>query len=80
METHSLKLDIPQPLYERINILQRRKNAQFKRQSEGLNEEEQTLLNQLVAGYDKALVVRAEAIALLAQRGFDVSVLRKPKR
>jgi plasmid stability protein len=46
-----------------------------KRQRAGLSDEELREAEALVHRHDRVLVVRAEAMALLKQRGYDVSVL-----
>ncbi len=47
----------------------------LKRQREGLSEAEQQTLTGLVRQYERAMLVRAQAAALLKQRGYDVSEL-----
>jgi plasmid stability protein len=47
----------------------------FKRQSEGLSAVEAQTLDGLVARYERSLLVRAQAAALLKARGHDVSNL-----
>ncbi len=47
----------------------------LKRQREGLTEGESQTLAALVRQYERALLVRAQAAALLHQRGHDVSQL-----
>jgi plasmid stability protein len=47
----------------------------LKRQREGLTETEAQTLASLVHQYERAMLVRAQAAALLKQRGYDVSVL-----
>ena len=47
----------------------------LKRQREGLSEAEQQTLAGLVRQYERAMLVRAQAAALLKQRGYDVSEL-----
>ncbi len=47
----------------------------LKRQREGLTETETQILSSLVRQYERAMLVRAQAAALLKQRGHDVSVL-----
>ena len=47
----------------------------LKRQHEGLSEAEAQTLARLVRQYERAMLVRAQAAALLKQRGFDVSEL-----
>lgn len=47
----------------------------LRRQHEGLSEAEAQTLAGLVRQYERAMLVRAQAAALLKQRGFDVSEL-----
>lgn len=47
----------------------------FKRQREGLTATEKDRLADLMHQYDKALLVRAHAVGLLHDRGYDVSAL-----
>ncbi len=47
----------------------------LKQQREGLTDEEIRALDDLRRGYERVMVVRAEAAALLKQRGHDVSKL-----
>jgi hypothetical protein len=47
----------------------------LKRQREGLTETEAQILDSLVRQYERTMLVRAQAAALLKQRGCDVSVL-----
>ena len=47
-----------------------------KRQREGLSAEEAELARVLAGMYERAMVIRAEAAALLYERGYDVSELR----
>lgn len=47
----------------------------LKRQREGLNETETQTLAGLVRQYERAMLVRAQAVALLKQRGHDISEL-----
>jgi plasmid stability protein len=49
-----------------------------KRQREGLTEAEAQTLAALVRQYERALLVRAQAAALLHQRGHDVTALLTP--
>lgn len=51
----------------------------LKRQREGLDEAEQRESDQLVDQYERAMVLRAQAAALLKQRGHDVSSLTSSK-
>jgi hypothetical protein len=46
-----------------------------KREREGLSEDESQVLAGLLRQYERAMLVRAQAAALLRQRGHDVSVL-----
>ena len=48
----------------------------LKRQREGLTETETQTLAGLVRQYERAMLVRAQAAALLKQRGHDVTPLR----
>lgn len=50
----------------------------LKRQREGLSESESQELSGLVARYERAMLVRAQATLLLKERGFDVSKLGPP--
>ena len=56
----------------------RSEELHFKAQREGLNEEERRTLIDLVRQYERAMLVRAHAAALLRQRGHDVSPLLGP--
>ncbi len=47
----------------------------LKRQREGLTSAEARTLNNLMRQYERAMLVRAQAAALLKQRGYDVSDL-----
>ena len=47
----------------------------FKRQREGLTATQKDRLAELMHQYDRALLVRAHAVGLLHDRGYDVSVL-----
>ncbi len=47
----------------------------FKRQREGLTEAENQILSSLMRQYEKVMLVRAQATALLKQRGHDVTEL-----
>ena len=48
----------------------------LKRQSEGLSDTEEAEVARLVRQYERTMLVRARAVALLKQRGKDVSTLR----
>ena len=50
-------------------------NLHLKRQREGLTEAEAQTLAGLVRQYERAMLIRAQAAALLKQRGHDVSEL-----
>jgi plasmid stability protein len=52
----------------------------FKRQREGLSEAEAQRLAGLVRQYERAMLIRARATALLRQRGHDISDLLAAKR
>ena len=52
-------------------------NLHLKRQREGLIEAEAQTLAGLVRQYERAMLVRAQAAALLKQRGHDVSELAR---
>lgn len=47
----------------------------LKRQREGLTESESQIAATLLQQYERAMLVRAQAAALLKQRGYDISVL-----
>lgn len=49
-----------------------------QRQSAGLTDGEESELRELVRRYERAMLVRARAAALLRQRGHDVSGLTAP--
>jgi plasmid stability protein len=53
-------------------------NLHLKRQREGLTAAETQTLAGLVRQYERAMLVRAQAAALLKQRGHDVSSLVAP--
>jgi len=50
-------------------------NLHLKRQRKGLTEPEAQILTGLVRQYERTMLVRAQAAALLKQRGCDVSEL-----
>jgi hypothetical protein len=56
----------------------RLEDLHFKRQREGLTESETQALAALVRQYERALLIRARAAALLKQRGHDVAELVTP--
>jgi hypothetical protein len=47
----------------------------FRRRQKGLSESESQALARLVGQYEKHMLLRAQAIALLKQRGYDVTKL-----
>ena len=47
----------------------------IKQQREGLSEEESTRLGELVDQYERQMVIRAQAVALLKERGHGVDEL-----
>lgn len=49
-----------------------------KRQAEGLQSEEQAEVEHLLQQFDHVMLVRAQAMALLRERGFDLSNLLSP--
>jgi plasmid stability protein len=53
-------------------------NLNIKRQREGLTEAEAQQAAALIRQYEHAMVIRAQAAALLKQRGHDVSSLLAP--
>ena len=56
----------------------RLEDLHLKRQGEGLTEAEAAEVARLVRQYERFMLVRAQAAALLKQRGQDVSVLLTP--
>jgi len=48
----------------------------LKRQRDGLSEREADAARALTGTYERIMVMRAEAAALLKERGYDVAVLR----
>lgn len=58
-----------------IDAAQQLEDIQLKRQREGLTESETQTAAGLLQKYERAMLVRAQATALLKQRGYDVSVL-----
>jgi plasmid stability protein len=50
----------------------------FKQQREGLTDAETQRRGELIQQYERAMLVRAQATALLRQRGHDVSTLLAP--
>jgi len=47
----------------------------LKRQDEGLTEDEAQRAAELTRHYEQAMLIRAQAMALLMQRGYDISAL-----
>lgn len=58
-----------------VDAAERLEALHFKRQREGLTDFETQETELLVRAYERAVLVRAQAAALLKQRGHDVSVL-----
>lgn len=54
---------------------ERMQELAFKRQRMGLSRSEEEEVDELLARYDRAMLLRAAAIALLRERGHDVSEL-----
>lgn len=52
---------------------------QHKREFKPLTQAEVELKDKLLEKYENSVLIRAEAVLLLKQRGFDISVLRKIK-
>jgi hypothetical protein len=50
-----------------------------KRQREGLTADEQRMVEALLQQYERLLLVRAEALARLKERGRDISPLLEPR-
>jgi plasmid stability protein len=48
-------------------------NLHLQRQREGLNNTEEQTLAGLIRQYEHAMLVRAHAVALLKERGFDIA-------
>ncbi len=51
----------------------------FKQQGEGLTRSERELHATLLSAYDRAVLVRARAAELLAERGYDVAELLRSR-
>jgi hypothetical protein len=60
------------------DAVERLQELNLKRQRAGLSELEQQESDLLVRQYERAMLVRAQAAALLKQRGHDVSSLLTP--
>lgn len=54
---------------------ERREALSFKKQREGLTDPEAREAESLLREYERAMLVRAQAAALLKQRGHDISTL-----
>lgn len=54
-------------------IVEQMEALHFKRQREGLTRDEEETVRSLLAQYERARFVRAQATALLQQRGLDVA-------
>jgi hypothetical protein len=63
---------LPDDISEGLEILH------LKRQRVGLSDAENGTLSVLLAQYERNLLIRAQAVALLKQRGHDVSELIAP--
>jgi Zn-dependent M32 family carboxypeptidase len=50
-----------------------------KRQREGLTEDEQRMVEALLQQYERLMLVRAEALARLKERGCDIAPLLEPQ-
>jgi plasmid stability protein len=57
------------------DVAQRLEELHLKRQREGLTADEAQTVATLVRQYERAMLVRAQAAALLKQRGHDISSL-----
>ena len=60
------------------NAVERLQELNLKRQREGLVEAEQQESDQLIRQYERSMLVRAQAAALLKQRGHDISTILVP--
>jgi plasmid stability protein len=60
-----------------VNDAKRMQELVEKRQREGLTADENTEIEQLAYRYDQTMLVRAKAVALLKERGQDISSLRQ---
>jgi plasmid stability protein len=60
-------------------VIKKSENLHFKRESEGLTQNETEQLAALVKKYDEIILLRSEAIRLLMERGKDVSSLKSNK-
>lgn len=58
-----------------VEVATQLEQLHLKRQQEGLTEAEAQALAELVRHYERAMLVRAQAAALLKQRGYDVREL-----
>ncbi len=60
-----------------LEMWQEIEELHFRQQREGLMTAEQARLNWLMRQYERAMLIRGEAAALLKERGHDVDVLLK---
>ena len=58
-----------------LEMWQEIESLHFKQQREGLMVSEQERLNWLMRQYERAMLIRGEAAALLTDRGYDVKAL-----
>ena len=61
-----------------LDAIERLQELNLKRQREGLTDTEQQESDQLIRQYERSMLVRAQAVALLKQRGHDVSTILVP--
>ena len=61
-----------------LDAIERPQELNLKRQREGLTDTEQQESDQLIRQYERSMLVRAQAVALLKQRGHDVSTILVP--
>lgn len=69
---HAARTTLPTSEAERMQALLQ------KRQREGLTPQEEEEANHLAYHYDRTMLVRAQAAALLKERGRDISNLKQP--
>lgn len=60
-----------------LEMWQEIEGLHFKQQREGLMASEQERLSWLMRQYERAMLIRGEAAALLTERGYDVKAVRK---
>lgn len=58
-----------------VDAAERLEELNLKRQREGLTQIESDEASTLLRGYERAMLVRAQAAVLLKERGHDISVL-----